>query len=181
MLTSLPACHVLLDKSLYVVTKEAEQQSLFVFEWRGDTPCGSAPPIQIYCTLAGNAFLNLRDLSVLVWIWLRNINAHGPHCIFCAYSLKIIVFCSADHRLAPPQSCSCSLSQHKPCVLRRDYQCLPLLTAQTNGRPRVLSFFLCGFWQPTPDSFMSITAISRPDLQSAKQLETKQQEWLNMK
>lgn len=59
---------------------------------------------------------------------------------FCAYSLKIIVFCSADHRLAPPQSCSCSLSQHKPCVLRRDYQCLPLLTAQTNGRRRCSPF-----------------------------------------
>lgn len=137
------------------------------------------PPIQIYCTLGVHAFLNLRDLSVPVWIWLRNIN--GRTAFFCAYSLKIIVFCSADHRLAPPQSCSCSLSQHKPCVLRRDYQCLPLLTAQTNGRRRCSPLFFCGFWQPTPDSFMSITAISRPDLQSAKQLETKQQERLNMK
>lgn len=96
------------------------------------------PPIQIYCTLGVNAFLNLRDLSVPVWIWLRNIN--GRTAFFCAYSLKIIVFCSADHRLAPPQSCSCSLSQHKPCVLRRDYQCLPLLTAQTNGRRRCSPF-----------------------------------------
>lgn len=31
-------------------------------------PAVQTPPIQIYCTLGVNAFLNLRDLSVPVWI-----------------------------------------------------------------------------------------------------------------
>ena len=56
-----------------------------------------------------------------------------------------------------------------------------MFTSPYRHRLRVLSFFFCGFWQPAPDSSMSITVISRPDLQSAKQLETKQHEWLCVK
>lgn len=91
-------------------------------------------------------------LSVLVWIWLHDSNAHGLCCSDCTVNASYLfsrvffvvafiknncIFYWAYHRLAPPLSCSSSLGQHKPCIPRRDQLCLPLPTGtarrQTEG------------------------------------------------
>lgn len=136
-------------------------------------------------------------MSVLVWIWLRNSNTHAHglqdaclmpdfcfHGYFFFFFFEFIksncVFYWAHHRLAP--RVAAPLCANISPAYQGETTCVYLsLPAQTDSRLRVLSFFFCGFWQLASDSSVSITAISKPDPQSAKQLETKQHERLKIK